>query len=204
MTPGWIGAAAIAVIVNAAMLVPVYRAHHGGARIVEAAVCSDHLLGGYSQTDRIRLGLPLDHVPTTALDHDRLVELGFSTADLMQIGDTTPMRRFPPSRPAWVRLVQRTDSMQPWRVAAVGSRRDDVVGAGLVVRARVAIEHWVWVPQGPVRVAATVRRTEPASLYLRDDEAARLRSLRVGASRCITPLRLGNGTDGSVWIDSVP
>lgn len=204
MTHGWIGAAAVAVIVNVAMLMPVYRAHHGGARIVEAAVCSDHLMGGYSQGDRVRLGLPIEHVPSAALDHDRLVELGFSTADLMQIGDTTPMRRFPPSRPAWVRLVQRTDSAQPWRVDAVGTRRDDVVGAGLMVRARVAIEHGAWVPQGPVRVAAVVRRTEPASLYLRDDEAARLRGLRVGALRCITSLRLGNGTDGSVWVDSVP
>lgn len=204
MMRGWMGAGAVAVIVNVAMLLPVYRAHQGGARIVDAAVCSDHLMGGYSQTDRIRLGLPLDHLPVTALDHDRLVELGFSDVDLVQIGDTTPMRRFPPSRPAWVRLVQRTDSTQPWRVAAVGSRRDEVVGAGLVVRARVAIEHWVWTPEGPMRVAATVRRTEPASLYLRDDEATRLRTLRAGPSRCVTPVRLGNGADGSVWVESVP
>jgi hypothetical protein len=198
------GAAVVAMIVNAAMLVPVYRAHHVGAGIVDVAVCSDHLIGGYSQGDRIRFGLPLEHRPTTVLDDAKLVELGFSAADLAQIGDTTPMRRFPPSRPAWVRLIQAVDSMRPWRVEAVGSRRDDVAGAGLVVKARVDIVSSVWVAEEPVRVAATVRRTEPHSLYLRDDEAAGLRGLRVGAPRCITTLRLGNGTDGSVWVDSVP
>ncbi len=201
MTRGWIGAAAVAVIVNAAMLVPVYRAHHRGARIVDAAVCSDHLMGGYGQTDRIRLALPVQLKAVGALDRAGLMALGFRIDDVALVGDTIVPGRFPPSRPAWVRLVQGTDSAATWQAVAVGTRREDVEGPGLVSRARISI--FFGSTERLPRVEPMVR-VEPASLYLRDGEAARLRELRVGASRCITSLRLGNGTDGSIWVDSVP
>lgn len=200
MTRGWMGSAMVAVIVNAAMLVPVYRAHHGGARIVDAAVCSDHLQGGYGQADRIRLALPVQLKAVDALDRAGLMALGFRVDDVALVGDTMVPGRFPPSRPAWVRLVQGTDSAATWQAVAVGSRREDVEGLGLVSRARISI--FFGSTERLPRVEPMVR-VEPGSLYLRDDEAARLRGLRIGGSRCITSLRLGNGTDGSIWVDSV-
>lgn len=201
MMRGWWGAVAVATIANVAMLVPVYRAHHGDARIVDAAVCSEHLMGGYSQTDRIRLGLVVNHAPIAPLDRAGLIALGFSSDELLHVGDTTTPRRFPPSRPAWVRLVQAGDSAAAWQVRALGSHRADVQGEGLLMRARVAISYGG--TEGVARVEPSVH-VEPGSLYLRDEEAARLRTLRVGASRCVTPLQLGNGPDGSVWVISVP
>ncbi len=201
MKGAWVGAAAVALTVNAAMLVPVYRAHHGGAATIAAYVCSDHLIGGYSQGDRVRLGIPVSSPATGTIDGVGLSALGFSDQHIELVGDSSMSGGAPAARPAWVRLVQSADSGASWRPLAVGPRRDDVEGPGLVVRARITV--FMQARDGQPRVEPMVR-VEPSSLYLDDDQAARLRALRTGAPRCIAALQLGNGTDGSVWVQSVP
>jgi hypothetical protein len=203
---GWILASVVVVVTNAAALGPALRARSGAVREVTSTACPAQVVGGYGETDRLRLSVrPQTTGAIAGLDPQGMQHLGFEGDDVARLGDSTiSTNRLPPARAAWIRMQQGTDSSRDWRVVAVGPTRASVDGDGLIVRGRVGFGYESIAPQG-MRLSGQLFATEPTTLYLGAHEAAVLRPLRQRGAQCAqgTVIVLGNGSDGSLWVSAV-
>jgi hypothetical protein len=127
----------------------------------------------------------------------------------------------PRSRPAWVRLRQRSDSLAEFTVVEVAPRRELLApdSGSIVVRGRIALrERWSGPPPdamaghehaAPVRTAGViypaVTELIPSQLHLDRRQIATLRATLTGTAGCAVRRQavIANGRNGGVWVESV-
>jgi hypothetical protein len=222
-----IAAIALVIVANGVVLAAAGRERAGPATFTTIDVCAGHVRGGGASDEppALRLALAPESLWTPAgLDAPGLRTLGFPDAAIAAVGkerDSTFHR--PRARPAWVRLRQRSDSLEQFAVVEVARRRDQLArdSTSILVRGLVSVrERWVAPPPGPGpgqdRAAAgglrptglihpAVIELIPSQLHLDRGQAAALRVLRADSSACAVRRHavIANGANGGIWMESV-
>lgn len=225
MKSAWL-AAGVVVVANAIAIVPAERERAAPVGEFTLQVCSDQVVGGWSDGD-----LPMLYLPLAArmgglddmVDDATLAALGFSADARAVVGDTTREdRAWPMPRMAWLALRQQPDSSRMLEVVRVAPTREALAprAGELAMRGLIGFE-WVWEPppsgadsatvaevgRRPQRIGAGVVRLLPPQLGLDREQAARLQSLRddaVGPCQRTVPVRLLMGKHGGVWVSPAP
>jgi hypothetical protein len=222
-----IAAVALVVVANGVVLVSTGRERAAPATLSPIDVCAGQLVGGGTSEEppALRLSFAPDSLSTPAgLDAPGLRALGFGEAMIAAVGrERDSTFRWPRSRPAWVRLRQRPDSLDQWAVVEVAPRRELLArdSATIVVRGLVGVRERRSGPSpegmpghehgGPVRLRTpgviypAVIELIPPQLHLDRLQIAALRSALTDTVRCAVTKRamIANGANGGIWVESL-
>jgi hypothetical protein len=211
-------AAAGVIAVNAIVLVEVARERAAPASQTTIDICGADLVGGGTSDEppALLLRIATDTFPLpSGLEASGLRSLGFSGDAIAAVGrppDST--FRWPPQRPAWIRLRQQGGSLERFEVVAVAALRADRVqdSTSLVVRGRVGLSVRYRKSRGgpatPVPgqgvLTPVVVEIIPAALHLsRSQNAALRRSTQAGGCGTIGRAVIASGANGGIWVESV-
>jgi hypothetical protein len=222
-----IAAAALVVVANGLVLVPVQRERSAPVSRTTIHVCPEQVHGGgeADEPPAVRLRLRPDAGPTPAgLDSAGLRALGFSERAVAGVGKARDSTfRWGRGRPAWVRLREATDSLGTLMVVEVAARREQLVpdSSSFRMRGIVALrERWSEAtpadtsgpePHRPVPgdgrgvVYPVVAQLMPGELHLDRQQIVAVRSAFGGSGVCAppAPLQIANGAGGGVWVVGV-
>ena len=222
-----LAAIALVVVANGVVLVSAGRERAAPASRTTIDVCAGHLIGGGTSDEPP--GLKLEIAPESlsipaGLDAPGLRALSFAEALIAAVGrDRDSTFRWPRSRPAWVRLRQRSDSLQLLAVAQVAPLRDRLArdSASIVVRGLVGIRERRSGPQpgppsghdhaamdrlrAPGVLYPAVLELIPAQLHLDRRQMATLRSTLADTAGCARKRQavIANGANGGIWVEAV-
>jgi hypothetical protein len=221
-----IAAIALVVVANGFVLASVGRERAAPATLITSDVCAGHLVGGGAsdQPPALRLNLVPDSLSTPpGLDAPGLRALGFGDAVIGAVGrERDSTFHWPRSRPAWVRLRQRSDSLAQWEVVEVAPRREVLARdtASVVVRGLIGVRERRSGPSpgggaghehgGPVRLRTpgviypAVIEVIPVQLHLDRVQIAALRSALTDTVACAATKQavIANGANGGIWVES--
>lgn len=222
-----IAAMALVVVANGIVLVSAGRERAAPATLATIDVCAAHVIGGGTSDEppALRLEIAPESLSLPAgLDAPGLRALGFAEAVIAAVGRVRDSTfRWPRTRPAWVRLRQRDDSLEQWAVAQVAPLRASLVrdSTSIVVRGLVGIrERRSGPPPNPATghdhaAAGRVRSPGvidpavieliPAQLHLGRLQAAALRSAPADTVGCARKRQavIATGANGGIWVEAV-
>jgi hypothetical protein len=222
-----IAAVALVVVANGVVLVSAGRERAAPATLGTIDVCAAHLVGGGTSDEAPALQLVVapDSISMAAgLDPPGLRALGYAEAVIGAVGrERDSTFRWPRSRPAWVRLRQRTDSLKQWAVIEVAPRRDLLArdSASIIARGLVGLRERRSGPApGPVPghdhastgradtsgvIYPAVIELIPSQLHLDRRQIATLRGGLTDSAGCTVKKQavIANGANGGIWVESV-
>jgi hypothetical protein len=222
-----IAAIALVAVANGFVLVSAGRERAGPATLTPIEVCAGQLVGGGTSDEApaLELSLARDSVTTPpGLDAAGLRALGEDEAMITAMGRVRDSTfRWPRTRPAWVRLRQRPDSLEQWAVVAVAPRRELLApdSASIVIRGRVGVREFRSgpVPEGmaghqhrpmggdsrPRVIYPAVVEVIPFQLHLDRQQIATLRAALTDTTGCAVTKQavIANGATGGIWVEAV-
>lgn len=222
-----IAAMALVVVANGVVLVSAGRERAAPATLTTIEVCSGHLVGGETSDEapalRLRVAPDSLSIPP-GLDAPGLRALGYPEAVIAAVGrERDSTFRWPRSRPAWVRLRQRSDSLAEFAVVEVAPRRELLArdSGTVVVRGLIGLrerrngpapdamaghEH---AAPGVVRTAGVIYPAVieliPSQLHLDHRQIATLRAGLGDTAACAVTRQavIASGAKGGIWVESV-
>jgi hypothetical protein len=222
-----IAAIALVVVANGFVLVTSGRERAAPANLATVNVCAGHLIGGRNSDvpPALRLAVVAESLSLPAgLDGPGLRALGFTEPAIAAVGrERDSTFRWPRSRPVWVRLRQRSDSLAQWAVVEVAPRRELLAPdtASIVVRGLVSFRvRWSGPPPevtaghqhgvaGRLRMSGevypAVTEVIPSQLHLDRSQIATLRGALGDSAGCVVKQQavIANGAKGGIWVDAV-
>jgi hypothetical protein len=221
-----IAAMTLVVAATAVVLTSAWRERAAPATLTSIDVCAGHLIGGGAsdQPPALRLVLAADSLSTPpGLDAAGLRALGFAEAAVAAVGQQRDSTfRWPRTRPAWVRLRQRADSLEQLDVVEVAPRREQLArdSGSIVIRGLVGFrerrsgpppdavaghDHGRMGRRPPGVMYAAVIEPIPWQLHLDRDQVAALRATLADSAGCRSKKRavIANGARGGLWITEV-
>jgi hypothetical protein len=222
-----IAAMALVVVANGVVLVSAGREHAAPATLTTIDVCAGHLIGGGASDEPPALRLvvaPESLSIPTGLDTPGLRALGFAEAVIAAVGKQRDSTfRWPRARPAWVRLRQRSDSLEQLAAVEVAPQRERLArdSASIVVRGLVGVQERRSAPppspesghdhaaMGRVRapgvIYPAVLELFPFQLHLDRLQMATLRSALTDTVGCTVKKRavIARGANGGIWVEAI-
>ena len=222
-----IAAMALVVVANGVVLVSAGRERAAPATLATIDVCAGHMVGGGTSDEppALRLEIAPESLSTPAgLDAPGLRTLGFAETVIAAVGrERDSTFRWPRSRPAWVRLRQRMDSLEQWAVVEVAPLRARLTrdSTSIVVRGLVGVRERRRAPppdpatghdhaaMGRVRtpgvIYAAVLELIPIQLHLDRLQLAALRSTLTDTIGCARKRQavIANGADDGIWVKAI-
>jgi hypothetical protein len=222
-----IAAMALVVVANGVVLVSAGRERSAAATLTTIEVCAGHLIGGGTSDEapalRLRVAPDSLSIPP-GLDAPGLRALGYPEAVIAAVGrERDSTFRWSRSRPAWVRLRQRSDSLREFAVVDVAPRRELLApdSGSIVVRGLIGFrERRSEAPPGPMSghdhaamgrvrfpgvIYSAVIELIPSQLHLDHRQIATLRAGLSDTAGCAVTRQavIAGGTKGGIWVESV-
>lgn len=215
-----IAAMALVVVANGVVLLSAGRERAAPATLTTIDVCAGHLVGGGTSDapPALRLAVAPESLSIPAgLDAPGLRALGHAEAVIAAVGrERDSTFRWPRPRPAWVRLRQRSDSLEQWAVVEVAPQRELLPrdSTSIVVRGLVGIRERRTEPP-PSPAAGRIRRPGvlypavleliPPQLHLDRRQMATLRGALTDTVGCAIKGRavIANGANGGIWVEAI-
>ncbi len=222
-----IAAMALVVVANGVVLVSAGRERSAAATLTTIEVCAGHLIGGGTSDEapalRLRVAPDSLSIPP-GLDAPGLRALGYPEAVIAAVGrERDSTFRWSRSRPAWVRLRQRSDSLREFAVVDIAPRRELLApdSGSIVVRGLIGFrerrngpppdamaghEH---AAPGLVRTAGVIYPAVieliPFQLHLDRRQLGTLWGALTGRAGCAVTRQavIANGGNGGIWVESV-
>ncbi len=222
-----IAAMGLVVLANGIVLISAQRERAAPATRTTVAVCAMHVIGGGTSDEApaLRLWLAPEPLSTPAgLDASGLRALGFAERVVAAVGrERDSTFRAPRARPAWVRLRQRSDSLEEWNAVEVHplGARPVPDSTSIVLRGLVAIrerptapppdsagghDHAAMPRAHPTGVVHPfVIELIPSQLHLDHQQIAILRSGLSDTATCAVKRQavIVTGANGGIWVESV-
>ena len=221
-----IAAIALVVVANGVVLVSAGRERAAPATRTTIDVCAGHLIGGGTSDEppALRLEIAPESLSIPAgLDAPGLRALGFTAAEIAAVGrERDSTFRWPRSRPAWVRLRQRSDSQERWAVVEVAPLRARLArdSTSIVVRGLVGVRERRRAPPDPATghdhaamgrvrtpgvIYAAVLELIPIQLHLDRLQLAALRSTLTDTIGCARKRQavIANGANDGIWVKAI-
>ncbi len=218
---------ALVVASNGVVLIGAGREHATPVTLTALDACAGHLIGGDSSDEApaLRLVVAPESLSVPAgLDAPGLGALGFSEAVIAAMGrERDSTFHWPRSRPAWIRLRQRGDSLEQLVVVEVAPRRELLPPdtTSLVIRGLVGVrerrsgpapdpagghDHAAMSRSGtPGVIYPAVLEVIPSQLHLDRHQMVTLRGALTDTLGCALTRQvvIAHGAKGGIWVEAV-